>query len=205
MPKIVTRSHIRAPVTPARFLICANSLIRIWLAVRRAATSSKLKDVSPIPRRGRSSNTRSRLIPNRPTKLECGPSVPMNPPSFELIPAVQGRSVSKMAQFSNDGFGGKRELHQSLGIIFLAAVFAESVNLESMAGGGVVVFASDLLLQSIHFRREELHRTAAFGAYHVMVAAAVVLMLVSRNPIVESYFAGQSTLGQQLQGAVDRG
>ena len=41
------------------------------------------------------------------------------------------------------------------------AIFAHSVDLKGVTSGSVVVLASDLLLQVVHFRREELHRAAA--------------------------------------------
>ena len=74
-----------------------------------------------------------------------------------------------------------------------------------MAGGEVVVFASDFLLELSHFLRKEFHGTAATGADHVMVAAAIVLMLVARDTVVEGDFGGESALGEKLQGTVDRG
>jgi len=48
-------------------------------------------------------------------------------------------------------------LDQSADSVFLAAVFADPINLESVAGGRIVIFVSDLLLQVIHFGREKLH------------------------------------------------
>jgi hypothetical protein len=77
--------------------------------------------------------------------------------------------------------------------------------LESVTGGSVIVSVSDFLLQLLHFAGKKLHRTAALGADHVVMAAPVVLMLIPGDPIVESDLAGQSTLGKQLQCAVDRG
>jgi hypothetical protein len=68
-----------------------------------------------------------------------------------------------------------------------------------------VVFAANFLLELTDFRRKEFHRTSTLGANHVVVAAAVVLMLVPGDAVVERYFAGQATLGQQLQGSIDRG
>jgi hypothetical protein len=54
---------------------------------------------------------------------------------------------------------------------------------------------SDFLLQLLHLAGKKLHRTAALGADHVVMAAPVVLMLIPGDPIVESDLAGQSTLG----------
>ena len=43
------------------------------------------------------------------------------------------------------------------------------------------------------------------GADHVVMAAAVVLVLVAGDAVVKGDFAGQAALGQQLQRAVDGG
>src|SRR6266446_8836272 len=90
-------------------------------------------------------------------------------------------------------------------IVLFAAVLANTINLEGVTGRGVVVSAADFLLQLIHFAGKELHRTPAFGADHVVMAAAVVLMLVAGDAVVEGDFAGQSTPGEQLERAVDGG
>ena len=66
-------------------------------------------------------------------------------------------------------------------------------------------FAADLLLELADFLRKELHRTAAVRTDHVVMAAAIVLMLVAGNPVVKGHLAGQSALGQQLQRPVDGG
>src|SRR5579862_5681751 len=81
-------------------------------------------------------------------------------------------------------------------MILLPAVFADAVNLEGMTSGEVMILAPNLLLDVSHLLRKELHRTAALRANHVMVAAAVVLMLEPRNPIVKRYFAGQTAFRQ---------
>ncbi len=65
--------------------------------------------------------------------------------------------------------------------------------------------AADFLLQQIDLAREKFHRTSALGAHHVVMAAAIVLVLVTGDAIVEGDFAGQSTLGQQFQRAIDSG
>src|SRR5438270_10335923 len=85
---------------------------------------------------------------------------------------------------------------------FLATLFAHTINLEGVAASLVVVFATDLLLQFIHFRREELNRAAAVGADHVVMAAAVVLVLITRDAVVKGHFAGESALGKKFEGAV---
>jgi len=67
-----------------------------------------------------------------------------------------------------------------------------------------MVLPTDFLLEFSDFLREKFHRTAASGAHHVMVAAAVVLMFVARNSIVKRDFTGKSALGQKLQRPVNR-
>ena len=67
------------------------------------------------------------------------------------------------------------------------------------------MFATDFFFQFVHFAREKFHRAATFSADHVMVAAAVVLVLVARDAIVKRNFAGQAAFGQKLQRAVHRG
>jgi hypothetical protein len=87
----------------------------------------------------------------------------------------------------------------------LAAIFADTINLKSMAGGEVVVFAADFLFEPVDFLRKEFHRTAALGANHVMVAAAIVLMFEAGNAVMKGDFAGQSAFGEQFERAVDGG
>jgi len=65
--------------------------------------------------------------------------------------------------------------------------------------------AANFLLQQFHFARKKLDGTAALGTNHVVMAAPVVLVFVACDAVVKGHFAGQSTFGQQLQGAVDRG
>jgi len=69
----------------------------------------------------------------------------------------------------------------------------------------VVVTPADVLLEFLDFVGEELDRAATVGADHVVMAAAVVLVLVARDAIVESDFAGKVALSEELQGAVDGG
>ena len=73
-------------------------------------------------------------------------------------------------------------------------VFTQAVDLEGVPRGGVVMFATDLLFQPVDLRRKEFHRTAALRTHHVMMAAAVVLMLITGDAVVKSHFARQSTL-----------
>ncbi len=87
----------------------------------------------------------------------------------------------------------------------LLARIAKPVDLESMPSGDVLMFPADFALDALDFRREELHRSAALCAHHVMVIAAIVLMLVAGNAVVERNLAGQTAFGQQLERAVYRG
>ena len=90
-------------------------------------------------------------------------------------------------------------------MVLLAAVFADPVDLKRVPGGEVAVFTADLLLELADFLGKELDGTAATGAHHVVMAAAIVLVLVARDSVVEGDFAGQAAFGQQLQRAVDGG
>jgi hypothetical protein len=90
-------------------------------------------------------------------------------------------------------------------VVLLAAVFADSIDLKGVSSGEVAVPAANFLLELADFRGEELDGTATISANHVVVAAAVVLVLVAGNTVVEGDFAGQAALCQQLQRAVDGG
>ncbi len=74
-----------------------------------------------------------------------------------------------------------------------------------MASGNVPVFASDLLLDFSDLLREKFDRRAALGAHHVMMAAAIVLVFVTRDAVVKSDFAGQAAARQKFQRAVNGG
>ena len=74
-----------------------------------------------------------------------------------------------------------------------------------MPRGAVVVAAADVFFEFLDFVGKEFDRAAAISADHVVVAAAIVLVLVTRDAVVEGDFAGEVALGQQLQGAVDGG
>ena len=87
----------------------------------------------------------------------------------------------------------------------LLTVVAEAVNLKGVASSQVMVLVPDLLLDVSHFGGEEFDRCATFGADHVVMAAAVVLVLEARNAVMEGDFAGEATTGQELQRAVDGG
>jgi len=90
-------------------------------------------------------------------------------------------------------------------MILLATVFADPINLKRVSRSEVVILAADLLLEFADFLREKFHRTAALGADHVVMAATVVLMFVAGDAVVKGDFAGQATLGEKFQRAVDRG
>ncbi len=68
-----------------------------------------------------------------------------------------------------------------------------------------MVLASDLLLDFSYFLGEKFDRSAALGADHVVMAAAVVLVLITRNAVVKGDFASQSATGEELECAVDSG
>src|SRR2546430_17535292 len=74
-----------------------------------------------------------------------------------------------------------------------------------MASREVVMFTSNFLLQAVHLRREEFHRTAAFRAYHVMMAPAIVLVLIARATVMKSELTCQSAFGQQFKCAIHSG
>jgi hypothetical protein len=93
----------------------------------------------------------------------------------------------------------------SVAVIFCATFFADSVDLEGVPGGEIAVLKPDLTLELADFLGEKFNRVAALGAHHVVMAAPVVLVLVTGDAVVEGHFAGQATLGQQFQRAVDGG
>jgi len=72
-------------------------------------------------------------------------------------------------------------------------------------GGKVVVLSANLLLEQSNLGREEFDRTAAIRTHHVVMAAAVVLMLVTRNPVVKRDLAGQAAFREQFERAVHGG
>jgi hypothetical protein len=86
-----------------------------------------------------------------------------------------------------------------------AAFLAGAVDLKGVAGGEIAVFVADFLLQPVDLLGKEFDGTAALGANHVVMAAAVVLVLVARDTVVESDFAGQAAFRQQFQRPVDGG
>jgi hypothetical protein len=100
------------------------------------------------------------------------------------------------------GFAG---LDKSASIPLLSAFFANTINLECVAGGYVMMLASDLLLDFSDFLREKFDRSSALGAHHVVMTAAVVLVLITGDAVVEGDFAGESATGEEFQRAVDSG
>src|SRR5258708_2509505 len=99
------------------------------------------------------------------------------------------------------------ELDNSASIRFLriAAFFANAVDLESVASGDVTVFVSDLPLDRSDLLREKFNRSAALRTHHMVMTSAVVLVLITRDAVVEGNFAGQSATSQKLQRPVDGG
>jgi hypothetical protein len=98
-----------------------------------------------------------------------------------------------------DNFGSD----DSPAIALLSALFAHAVDLKGVAGCQVVVLASDFPFQFPDLGRKEFNGGATFGAYHVVMAAPVVLMFVARDAVMKGDFAGQAAIGQELQGSVD--
>jgi hypothetical protein len=90
-------------------------------------------------------------------------------------------------------------------VVFLTAGFAHSIDLEGVAGSQIVIFAADFLLKVPNLLREKLDRTSTFRANHVVMAAAIVLVLVAGNAIVKGYLTGQAAFGEEFERAVDRG
>src|SRR5690349_15908419 len=88
---------------------------------------------------------------------------------------------------------------------FLAAIFADAVNLEVVAGGVKVIFAADFFFQLVDLGREELDRGVTLRADHVVMIAAIELVLIARHAVRKRDSAGQSAFRQQLERAVNRG
>jgi hypothetical protein len=91
------------------------------------------------------------------------------------------------------------------GVVLLTTGLAHSIYLEGVARGQIVIFAANFLLQVPHLLREKLDRTSTFRANHVVMAAAVVLMLVAGNAVVKRHFTGQAAFGEQFERSVNRG
>jgi hypothetical protein len=97
-------------------------------------------------------------------------------------------------------------LDGAAGLLWIfCALFAEAVDLECVTGGGVVVLASDLLLDLFDLGREEFDGAAAVCADHVVMGAAIVLMFVARDSIMERQLGCESAFGEEFERAIDRG
>ena len=86
---------------------------------------------------------------------------------------------------------------------FVSAIFANTINLKSVASGNVMVLVPDFLFDLPNLLREKFDRRAALRTHHVVMIAPVVLMFVTRDAVVESYFAGQSAARKQLESSID--
>src|ERR1035438_8366526 len=87
----------------------------------------------------------------------------------------------------------------------LSARFANTIDLKGVASGEVMMPAANLVLDLSDFLGEKFHRCAAFGADHVVMTAAVVLVLIARDAVLKGDCAGQSAIGEQLECPVDGG
>src|SRR6185312_13466304 len=72
-----------------------------------------------------------------------------------------------------------------------------------MTGGVETILTADLFLNLGYFRREKLHRRSTFAAHHVMMAAPIELVLVTRHSVRKRNHTRQAALRKQLQGAID--
>src|ERR1700733_10398672 len=90
-------------------------------------------------------------------------------------------------------------------MVLFAAIFADTVDLKAVPSCEVVILAADFLLKLADFLRKKFDRAAAIGADHMVMAAAVVLVFIAGNTVMEGDFAGQAALRQQFQRAVDGG
>ena len=67
------------------------------------------------------------------------------------------------------------------------------------------MFAADLLLDLSDLRRKKLYRRAALRTHHVVMAAAVVLVFVARDAVMESDFTRQAAASEKFERAIDGG
>lgn len=89
--------------------------------------------------------------------------------------------------------------------VFFSAVIANSINLESVAGGQVVMLSANFLFYFSNLGGEKLHRSTALRAHHVVMIASVVLVLVTGDTVVESHLTGKAAAGQEFQCPVHGG
>jgi hypothetical protein len=94
-------------------------------------------------------------------------------------------------------------LDNSASVRLLSAFFADTINLEGVARSNVTVCAADFALDLADFLGEKFYGGTAIGTYHVMMTAPVVLVLVTRYPIMKGDFTGQAATCEELQGAID--
>lgn len=76
--------------------------------------------------------------------------------------------------------------------------------MEGVASRQITMLTANLLLKSINFGRKEFDRTATLRADHMVMAAPVVLVLITRDAIVEGYFTREPTFGEQLESPIHR-
>src|SRR5262245_64173937 len=89
--------------------------------------------------------------------------------------------------------------------VLFSAILADAVDLKVVARGIETIFTANVFFNLGHFGREEFDRSAAFGADHMMMAAAVELMLIARHAVRKGNSAGQAAFGQKLERAIDGG
>src|SRR5690242_5409157 len=68
-----------------------------------------------------------------------------------------------------------------------------------------MVFAADLLFQLVYLGREKLDGRVTLRADHVVMVAAIELVLIARHAVRKRNSAGQPAFRQQLERAVNRG
>ena len=88
---------------------------------------------------------------------------------------------------------------------FLAANIAEPVNNEVFARGVKKLYSPNLLLHHYVLRRKKNDRRVTLRANHVVVIAAIELVLIARHAVRKRNGAGQAAFRQQFERAVNRG
>src|SRR5215831_7395819 len=68
-----------------------------------------------------------------------------------------------------------------------------------------MVFAANLLFQLVDLQRKKFDRGVTLRADHVVMVAAIELVLITRHTVRERYSAGQPAFRQQLERTVNRG
>lgn len=125
--------------------------------------------------------------------------------SWDIAPG-SSRKYTPTSQRARGKSGGRTlaPLHHPFSALF-PAFLTHPINLKRMPRSAVVVASADIFFKLLDFVGEELDGAAAAGADHVVMAAAVVLVLVAGDAVVEGDFAGEVALGEELEGAVDGG